>query len=121
MLGEERDNDGKVTRNATYQLITCDSATPQNIADYRDGGLDARPARKGQGSVEYGVKWLQALSSIVIDPARCPTAAQEFPLYEYERTRDGEYCSVLPDRNNHAIDAVRYAMSTTILQRYSAA
>ena len=28
--------------------------------------------------------------------------------YEYEQTKDGEYISAYPDKNNHAIDAVRY-------------
>ena len=67
-------------------------------------------AVKGPGSVEMGTKWLQGLTAIVIDPARCPAAATEFTEYEYERTRDGEIISAYPDANNHAIDAVRYAM-----------
>jgi len=102
------------------ELVWCDSAEPKSISDYRDADIDARPVRKGPGSVEYGIKWLQSLDKIVIDSRRCPVAATEFTLYEYERTRDGEYCSSLPDANNHAIDMVRYAMSAAILRRYSA-
>ena len=66
-------------------------------------------ARKGPGSVEYSMKWMQSLVSIVIDPADCPDTAKEFLGYEYERTKDGEFVSGYPDRNNHHIDAVRYA------------
>jgi len=98
-------------------LVICDSAEPKSIADYRDRGIDARPVAKGQGSVEYGVKWLQSLREIVIDPVRCPMAAEEFTLAEYEQTRDGEYTTSLPDRNNHSIDGVRYAMSSAINRR----
>ena len=57
------------------------------------------------------MKWLQSLREIVIDNARCPETAAEFLEYEYERSKDGEIISGYPDRNNHSIDAVRYATS----------
>lgn len=89
--------------------ITADSAEPKSIADYRDAGLFCRAAEKGPGSVDYSMKWLQSLVKIVIDPRRCPDTYAEFTAYEYERTKDGEILSGYPDRNNHHIDAVRYA------------
>ena len=57
------------------------------------------------------MKWLAALAKIVIDPKRCPDSAREFQQYEYERNAQGEYVSGFPDHDNHAIDAVRYALS----------
>lgn len=90
-------------------LITADSAEPKSVADYNKFGLRCMGARKGPGSVEYSMKWMQSLVSIVIDPADCPDTAKEFLGYEYERTKDGEFVSGYPDRNNHHIDAVRYA------------
>lgn len=101
------------------ELIWCDSAEPKSIADYRDIGLDARPVRKFRGSVEASVKWLQSLNRIVIDPARCPVAASEFTAYEYEQSRDGTFDARPPDRDNHAIDAVRYAVSQEALRRHA--
>ena len=91
-------------------LITADSAEPKSIGDYRDYGALCRPAIKGPDSVRYGIKWLQSLKSIVIDPVRCPETAKEFQNYEYERTDDGDIISGYPDENNHSIDMVRYAM-----------
>lgn len=90
-------------------VITCDSAEPKSVADYRSLGLQARPAVKGPGSVEYGMKWLQG-RRIVIDRRRTPEAAREFGSYEFERDRDGGFISGYPDRDNHLIDAVRYAL-----------
>lgn len=90
-------------------LITADSAEPKSVADYNKFRLRCMGARKGPGSVEYSMKWMQSLVSIVIDPADCPDTAKEFLGYEYERTKDGEFVSGYPDRNNHHIDAVRYA------------
>lgn len=91
-------------------LITADSAEPKSIADYRNYGLNCRGAVKGPGSVDYSMKWLQSLTKIVIDPARCPDTAKEFTTYEYERNKEGEVISGYPDKNNHHIDAVRYSM-----------
>ena len=88
--------------------ITCDSAEPKSINDYRDFGLPARGAIKGPGSVEYSMKWLQT-RIIVIDPKRTPNAYKEFSEYEYERDKDGNVISGYPDENNHLIDACRYA------------
>lgn len=88
--------------------ITCDSAEPKSINDYRDFGLPARGAIKGPGSVEYSMKWLQT-RTIVIDPKRTPNAYKEFSEYEYERDKDGNVISGYPDENNHLVDACRYA------------
>lgn len=92
-------------------MIICDSAENKSIADYRAYGLLARGAEKGPGSVDYSMKWLQSLKAIVIDSKRCPETYKEFVEYEYERTKDGEIISGYPDKNNHSIDAVRYATS----------
>lgn len=91
-------------------LITADSAEPKSVGDYRDYGSLCRPAVKGPDSVRYGIKWLQSLKKIVIDPVRCPETAKEFQNYEYERTDDGDIMSGYPDKDNHSIDSVRYAM-----------
>ena len=90
-------------------LITADSAEPKSIGDYRDYGSLCRGAIKGPDSIRYGIKWLQSLVSIVIDPVRCPHTAREFQNYEYERTDDGEIISGYPDHDNHSIDTTRYA------------
>lgn len=97
----------EVNRNT---LVTCDSAEPKSVADYRSYGINARPAEKGPESVRYGMKWLQSLLKIVIDPIRCPETAEEFKKYEYELDKDGNPTSVYPDANNHSIDMTRYAM-----------
>lgn len=90
-------------------LITCDSAEEKSVGDYKAYGLLARGAIKGPGSVEYSMKWLQSLVEIVIDNVRCPKTADEFLEYEYERDKEGNVISGYPDKNNHGIDAVRYA------------
>ena len=96
-------------------LLICDSAEEKSIFNYKEVGLMAIGAKKPPGSVEYGMKWLQSLSEIVIDNIRCPYAAEEFLNYEYDRDKNGDVVSGYPDKNNHSIDAVRYALNKVIL------
>ena len=84
------------------ETVIADSAEPKSIGDYRQLGLCCRGAKKGHGSVAYGLKWLQSLAAIVVDPAVCPETAREFAACRYV---DGS----IPDKDNHHIDAVRYA------------
>lgn len=95
----------KITESAH---ILADSAEPKSIREMSELGLPIRGARKWPDSVDYGIRWLQSLEKIIIDKRRCPNAYREFVSYEYERTRDGAFISAYPDKNNHAIDAVRY-------------
>ena len=83
----------------------------------RDRDIDCRAAAKWPGSVEEGIQWLQTRAKIVIDRKRCPLAYQEFSAYEYEVDKDGKTLESYPDRDNHAIDAVRYALSPLIADK----
>lgn len=92
--------------------LIADSAEEKSIMDFREyGAWWMRGAVKGPGSVDYSMKWLSTLKKIVIDPKRCPKTAEEFTLYEFEQNAQGEYVNGYPDRDNHAIDAIRYALS----------
>ena len=120
----------KLKNEATAQMIidagfddytiTCDSAEPKSVSDYRDKGLPARGAVKGPGSVEYGMKFLQGYTH-VIDPARTPVTYKEFTEYEYERDKDGNVISGYPDKDNHTIDATRYALESLYNKRGTSA
>lgn len=98
----------KVKIGSSY--ITADSAEPKSIAELNSyGTLRVLGAKKGPDSVEYGIKWLQDLFEIIIDPERCPNTAREFKSYEYEKDKYGNFISKFPDMNNHTIDLTRYS------------
>ncbi len=109
----------EVKARAQSGAVTCDSAEPRSIAELRSRGVCVLPARKGPDSVAHGMKWLQSRAQIVIDERRTPLAAEEFSTYEYERSRDGEPLPFYPDRNNHLIDAVRYALESVSSAKYA--
>ena len=99
-------------KGLTYsEEVIADSAEMKSIADMRAYGMRCVGATKGQGSVRAGIRWLQTMAEIIIDPARCPCTAKEFSEYEYEKDREGNPVDAFPDENNHGIDAVRYALN----------
>lgn len=103
--------------NPLNKLVTADSAEPRTINEFKLLGLNIIGAKKGADSVDNGIKFLQDLDKIIIDPSRCPNAAREFNDYEIEMDRDGNLRGDFPDRNNHTIDAVRYAIENEILMK----
>lgn len=100
--------------NPSNRPVTADSAEPRTISELRDLGLNIHGAKKGPDSVEHGIKFLQDLEEIIIDPVRCPNTLREFTQYELEKDKNGNWKACYPDRNNHSIDAVRYALESEI-------
>ncbi|KRQ86044.1 Phage terminase large subunit [Caloramator mitchellensis] len=103
--------------NVSNRWITADSAEPKSIDELKEYGLRVKGAKKGPDSVEYGIKFLQDLEEIIIDPERCPNTLREFLNYELEKDKEGNFKADYPDKNNHSIDAVRYALEDDMLSR----
>ena len=98
----------------------ADNAEEKSIAFFQKQGFNIRACVKGAGSVDYGIKWLASRAKIVIDRKRCPETAREFESYEYLKDKNGDYVSGYPDKDNHFIDAVRYALNDEIMQSRAA-
>ena len=105
-----------IKQAALGERIICDSAEPKSIDEMKEYSLRVAAAKKGPDSVSYGIKWLAGLEEIIIDPKRCPHTAREFREYALEE-RDGVISSHYPDRDNHHIDAVRYACESDMSRR----
>ena len=92
-------------------LTTADSAEPKSISEMKcEYDCNFKGAKKGPGSVEYGENWLDDLEEIVIDVNRTPNVAREFESIDYQTDRDGNAKAKLEDKDNHTIDATRYAL-----------
>lgn len=100
----------EIRSKAGRRLVIGDSAEPRTIKSFKNYGVNMMGAKKGPDSVAHGIKWLQERRNIYIDKERCPNTYKEFVKYEYARNKDGSFISRYPDANNHAIDAVRYAL-----------
>lgn len=87
----------------------ADSARPETISHMNKNGFPKiTPAVKGPGSLEEGVTWLQNYD-IIVHP-RCKNVISELKLYKYKTDPlTDKVLPVLEDKNNHCIDALRYA------------
>ncbi len=92
------------------EYITYDFNESRTIDELRGYGINVLKAKKGGGSIEHGIRWVQELACIQIDPFRCPNAAREYSRYEYPQDRFGNFLSSFPDKDNHTIDAGRYGV-----------
>lgn len=90
-------------------FITADSARPETISYMQKHGFPKiNAAIKGAKSLEEGVAFLQAYD-IVVHP-RCQHVIDELTLYSYKTDPlTGKVTPILEDKNNHLIDALRYA------------
>ena len=95
----------------------ADSARPEMISHMVHNGYPKmRGAKKGKGSVEAGIEFLQNYR-IVVDPQN-KELIDEFSLYSYKTdARTGLVMPVLEDKNNHGIDALRYAVEPIMRKR----
>ncbi|EOS8024021.1 PBSX family phage terminase large subunit [Enterococcus faecium] len=95
-----------------YQDIIAE-VEPKSNAEMRNEHdiSKIRQVTKGPDSVEYGEKWLDDLDAIYIDPIRTPNIAKEFESIDYQTDRDGNPKPRLEDKDNHTIDATRYAFN----------
>jgi phage terminase large subunit len=89
--------------------ITADSARPETISHMQKNGFPRiRAAIKGAKSLEDGIEWLKSFD-IVVHP-RCKHLIDELTLYSYKTDPlTGDVLPILEDKNNHVIDALRYA------------
>lgn len=111
-VGCEIDNTPKLfdtIEGARKWVITADSARPETVSYMRRQGFRIFPAIKGQGSLEDGIEFLKSFD-IVVHP-RCKHTADELAMYSYKQDPlTNEILPVLEDKNNHVIDALRYAL-----------
>lgn len=108
----------EIIKSRTQAWITADSAEPKSIEEFDSNGFKIVGANKGPDSVRYGIKWLQQLAFIYIDKERCPHTYEEFTLYELEKDKNGEFKDKYPDKNNHCLDATRYALEDDMNNNY---
>jgi phage terminase large subunit len=90
--------------------MTADSSRPETISHLRKNGFPRiAPALKGSRSVEEGIEFLKSYD-LIIHP-RCTHLIDELTHYSYKvDSLTGQVTAVLADKDNHLIDALRYAV-----------
>jgi len=88
--------------------IICDSAEPKSIQELRNHGVNSVGAMKGEDSVKFGIDWLKQ-QTIIVDKS-CVNLQNELSQYHWKKDAGGNSLPVPVDKNNHLIDALRYAL-----------
>lgn len=93
--------------------IYCDSAEPKSIRELQLLGIRALPVKKGKGSINFGIDWLRRHTIIINE--NCINTKREFELYRYKQV-NGMAINVPVDKDNHLIDAIRYALEDEMIE-----
>lgn len=90
--------------------IVADSAEPKSIAYLRGKGFNVIAARKGADSVRFGIKKMQGLEWHYTDDST--NLAYEYQEYRWELDDNKMPTDEPEDKNNHAMDGLRYGELT---------
>ena len=104
--------------NTRYDCIFGDGII-KNTIQYIIEAVGSRrlvySAKEGyQYSKQRSVTFLQGLNHIYIDPAHDPIAWDQFSKYSYKLDKEDNVTCILPDGNDHLIDATIYSLVDTI-------
>jgi len=99
-----------INRNQLYM----DSSEPRLIEELRRMGWNIRPSLKGRDSINAGIDLLKRYKINITTKSN--NAIQEFRNYKWKEDKSGKLTNTPEDKNNHIIDAVRYA-TYSILSR----
>ena len=99
-----------VIREKSQILVIADSAEPKSIDELRLYGINVMPATKGPGSLNQGIAYVQDQRISVTK--RSANLIKEYRNYLWDTDKDGKVVNVPAGGLDHALDAVRYALSS---------
>lgn len=99
--------------------IRADCARPETISYVARQGFKIKACPKWKGSVEDGIEYIRSFRRIYVHP-RCKHTYEEFKFYSYKQDKNtNEILPIVLDKNNHYMDALRYALNPYIQKNVS--
>ena len=99
--------------------IRADNARPETISYMKRKGFRISACPKWKGSVEDGIEYIRSFRKIYVHP-RCKKTYEEFKFYSYKQDRNtGDILPIVLDKDNHFMDALRYALNPYIQKNIS--
>lgn len=99
-----------IIANQTKALVIADAAEPKSIDEIRSYNITILPCQKGPGSINRGIGFVQQQKISVTK--RSVETIKEYRNYNWMTDKEGNIINEANDFNNHAMDAVRYAISS---------
>lgn len=103
----DRMNSVGVNKN-DFQYWDC--AEAKSIQELRDRGFNAKPCEKGADSVRFGIDYLKDLNIHIVEGSL--DIIKEARGYIWKKDKDNNSLNVPLKFNDHAMDAIRYAIHT---------
>lgn len=98
--------------NGVNDIIYADSAEPKSIAELNSYGHNVLPVSKGRDSILYGLNLIN--QNKVYVTSRSKNLINELRNYTWMVDKQGNKLNKPIDAYNHAIDAMRYAMTSQL-------
>jgi len=98
--------------NGVKDIIYADSAEPKSIAELNSYGHNVLPVSKGRDSIVYGLNLIN--QNKVYITSRSNNLINELRNYTWMVDKQGNKLNKPIDAYNHAIDAMRYAMTSQL-------
>ena len=99
-----------VFKTCDRAMIIADSAEPKSIDEIKNYGVFIQPAQKGQGSVKQGIQFIQ--DQRVSVTKRSLNLIREYRNYLWLIDKNGKLLNEPESGDDHALDAIRYALET---------
>ncbi len=96
--------------NCDRALVIADSAEPKSIDELTSYGVLVQPSEKGRDSINQGIQFVQ--NQRISVTKRSINIWKEYRNYMWQTDRDGKIINVPDVLYNHAMDAIRYAISS---------
>jgi phage terminase large subunit len=98
--------------NGVKDIVYADSAEPKSIAELNSYGHNVLPVTKGRDSIVYGLNLIN--QNKVYVTSRSKNLINELQNYIWMVDKQGNKLNKPIDAYNHAIDAMRYAMTSQL-------
>nr|DAW01023.1 MAG TPA: terminase large subunit [Caudoviricetes sp.] len=102
--------------NLDFGVIVADSAEPKSIDELQMYGLSVVAAKKGSGSILQGIGYVQEQS--ISMTKRSVNLIKEYRNYLWQTDKNGKTINVPEGGFDHALDAVRYKLSSVLKPKY---
>jgi phage terminase large subunit len=95
---------------ARLDYVYADSAEPKSIDEINSMGFNIIPSQKGADSVRAGIDFLRSRKIFIVKGSS--NIIKEVSTYKWKEDKDGNTLPEPQKFNDHALDAIRYAIFT---------
>lgn len=107
-------------KSCGFNSVFADPESPSAIKELNNRSINVREVVKSKDSIVNGIQKVRDLlkQNKIRVHTRCQSLISEFEMYAYDEPRDGLLKEVPRKENDHALDALRYAIMSNTKKPY---